>query len=188
MAAVRFGRRTGLPVAVRSGGHSFPGFSVCDDGIVIDLRSMAGLHIDRAAGIARVQAGALLGELDAATQAHGLAVPTGAISHTGLAGLTLGGGIGWLMRKHGLTIDQLLLVTLVTADGQVVTANEAEHAELFWGVRGGGGNFGIVTRFAFQMAPVGPEVLGGVVFWALDDAPEVANHYRDWCADLPDEA
>jgi FAD/FMN-containing dehydrogenase len=187
IAAVRIGRRTGLPVAVRSGGHSFPGLSVCDDGIVIDLRSMAALHVDREAGIARVQAGLLLGELDAATQPHGLAVPIGAISHTGLAGLTLGGGIGWLMRKHGLTIDQLLSVSLVTADGQVVTASEAENPELFWGVRGGGGNFGIVTRFAFRMAPVGPKVLGGVVFWALEDGAAAARHYRDWSAQLPDE-
>ena len=187
VAAVRFGRRTGLPVAVRSGGHSFPGLSVCDDGIVIDLRSMTGLHVDREAGILRGQAGVLLGELDAATQAHGLAVPTGAISHTGLAGLTLGGGIGWLMRKYGLTIDQLLSVTVVTADGQVVTASEAENADLFWGVRGGGGNFGIVTRFAFRLAPVGPEVLGGVAFWALEDAAAIARHYRDWCSELPDD-
>ena len=187
VAAVRIGRRTGLPVAVRSGGHSFPGLSVCDDGIVIDLRSMTGLHVDRDAGIARVQAGVLLGELDAATQPHGLAVPIGAISHTGLAGLTLGGGIGWLMRKHGLTIDQLLSASLVTADGQVVTASEVENPDLFWGVRGGGGNFGIVTRFAFRMVPVGPAVLGGVIFWALEDALDVARHYRDWCADLPGE-
>ena len=187
VAAVRFGRRTGVPVAVRSGGHSFPGLSVCDDGIVIDLRAMTGVHVDREAGIVRVQAGVLLGEVDAATQAHRLAVPTGAISHTGLAGLTLGGGIGWLMRKHGLTIDQLLSVSLVTADGQVVTASEAENPDLFWGVRGGGGNFGIVTRFAFRTAPVGPEVLGGVVFWALEDAAAVARHYADWCAELPDD-
>ncbi len=187
VAAVRFGRRTGLPVAVRSGGHSFPGLSVCDDGIVIDLRPMTSVHIDREAGIARVQAGVHLGELDAATQAHGLAVPIGAVSHTGLAGLTLGGGIGWLMRNHGLTIDHLISVSLVTADGRVVTASEAENPDLFWGVRGGGGNFGIVTRFAFRMAPVGPEVLGGVVYWALDDAGDVARHYRDWCAELPDE-
>ena len=187
VAAVRIGRRTGLPVAVRSGGHSFPGLSVCDDGIVIDLRSMTGIHVDREARIARVQAGVLLGELDAATQPHGLAVPVGAISHTGLAGLTLGGGIGWLMRNYGLTIDRLLSASLVTADGQVVTASEVENPELFWGLRGGGGNFGIVTQFAFRMAPVGPAVLGGVVFWALEDAPDVARHYRDWCTDLPGE-
>ena len=187
IAAVRFGRATGLPVAVRSGGHSFPGLSVCDDGIVIDLRRMTGIHLDREAGIVRVQAGVLLGELDAATQVHGLAVPTGAITHTGLAGLTLGGGIGWLMRRHGLTIDHLLSVSLVSADGNVMTASESENPDLFWGIRGGGGNFGIVTRFAFRMAPVGPEVLGGVVYWALNDGADVARFYRDWSADLPDE-
>ena len=138
-AAVRFARQAGLPVAVRSGGHSFPGLSVCDDGIVIDLGSMKGIRVDPEARTARVQAGALLGELDRETQEFGLAVPAGIVSHTGVAGLTLGGGIGWLMRKHGLTIDQLLAVDLVTADGQFVKASETENAELFWGLRGGGG-------------------------------------------------
>ena len=140
--AVRFARAHGLQVAVRGGGHSFPGLSVCDDGMLIDLGPMKGIRIDPAARTARAQAGVLLGELDQATQPHGLAVPAGIVSHTGLAGLTLGGGIGWVMRKYGLTIDQLLAVHVVTAEGEFVRASEDENTDLFWGVRGGGGNFG----------------------------------------------
>jgi FAD/FMN-containing dehydrogenase len=187
VAAIRFARSQGLLVAVRGGGHSFPGLSVCDDGIVIDLGLMKGIELDLASRTARVQGGALLGELDAATQPHGLAVPAGIVTHTGIAGLTLGGGIGWVMRKYGLTIDNLLGVELVTADGEVVTASEDENADLFWGVRGGGGNFGVVTEFEFAMQPVGPTVYAGPVFWAMDDAPEVLRFYRDWVADCPDE-
>jgi FAD/FMN-containing dehydrogenase len=186
-AAVRFARETSLLVAVRGGGHSFPGLSVCDGGIVIDLGAMKRITVDVRAGRVRAEAGVLLGELDRATQAHGLAVPIGAITHTGLAGLTLGGGIGWLMRKHGLTIDQLLSVDVITASGEHVTASEIENADLFWGIRGGGGNFGIVTQFEFRLNRVGPIVLSGIQFWRLDDAPEVTRFYREWCADAPDE-
>jgi FAD binding domain/Berberine and berberine like len=186
-AAVRFARKTGLPVAVRSGGHSFPGLSVCDDGIVIDLGSMKGIRVDPDARTARVQAGALLSDLDRETQEFGLAVPAGIVSHTGVAGLTLGGGIGWLMRKHGLTIDQLLAVDLVTADGQFVKASATENAELFWGLRGGGGNFGIVTEFEFRLNQVGPIVLAGPIYWAMESSPDVLRFYRDWIADAPDE-
>jgi FAD/FMN-containing dehydrogenase len=143
-AALRFARQTGLPTAVRSGGHSFPGHSVCADGIVVDLGLLKGIEIDPEARTARVEAGASLGELDAATQEHGLAVPAGIVTHTGVAGLTLGGGIGWIMRKHGLSIDQLVSVDVVTVDGELVKASEDENADLFWGVRGGGGNFGVV--------------------------------------------
>src|SRR5437764_37379 len=163
-AAVRFARQTGLPAAVRSGGHSFPGLSVCDDGIVIDLGSMKGIRVDPDARTARVQAGALLADLDRETQAFGLAVPAGVVSHTGVAGLTLGGGIGWLMRKHGLTIDQLLAVDLVTADGQFVKASADANSDLFWGVRGAGSNFGIVTEFTFRLNAVGPIVFAGPIF------------------------
>jgi FAD/FMN-containing dehydrogenase len=187
IAAIGFARRCGLEVAVRSGGHSFPGLSVADDALVIDLAPMKGIRVDPEARTARAQAGVLLGELDRETQQFGLAVPAGIVTHTGLAGLTLGGGIGWLMRKHGLTIDQLLSVDLVTAEGELVTASEDQNADLFWGVRGGGGNFGIVTEFEFRLNPLGPEVVAGPVFWRMEDSPEVLRFYREWLADAPDE-
>jgi FAD/FMN-containing dehydrogenase len=186
-ATLRFARQTGLPMAVRSGGHSFPGLSVCDDGIVVDLGLMKAIEIDSEARTASVQAGVLLGELDAATQEHGLAVPAGIVTHTGVAGLTLGGGIGWIMRKHGLTIDQLLSVDVVTAEGELLRASEDENADLFWGVRGGGGNFGIVTEFRFRLNPLGPTVLAGPIFWRMEDAPELLRFYRDWISSTPDE-
>jgi hypothetical protein len=185
--AVRFAREHALLVAVRGGGHSFPGLSVCDDGMLIDLAQMRGIRVDPEAGTVRVQAGALLGDLDRETQTFGLAVPSGIVTHTGVAGLTLGGGIGWIMRKHGLTIDQLKSVDLITADGEFVEADEDQNADLFWGVRGGGGNFGIVTDFEFRMVPLGPTVVAGPVFWPMEDAPEVLRFYRDWIADCPDE-
>ena len=186
-AATLFARRTGLPVAVRGGGHSFPGLSVCDDGIVIDLAPMKGITVDPEARTVRVQAGALLGELDRATQPFGLAVPSGIVTHTGVAGLTLGGGIGWVMRKYGLSIDQLSSVELITADGERVRASDAENADLFWGVRGGGGNFGIVTAFDFRLCEVGPTVVAGPIFWPIEQSPQVLRFYRDWIADAPDE-
>jgi FAD/FMN-containing dehydrogenase len=187
ISAVRFARRTGLETAVRGGGHSFPGLSVCDGGVVIDLGPMKGIRVDPEARTVRAQAGVLIGELDRETQAFGLAVTGGIVTHTGLSGLTLGGGIGWLMRKHGLTIDQLLSVDLVTADGELVRASRDENPDLFWGVRGGGGNFGIVTEFEFRLNPVGPIVLAGPVFWAMEDSPELLRFYRDWIADAPDD-
>jgi FAD/FMN-containing dehydrogenase len=187
IAALAFARRTGLVVAVRGGGHSFPGLSVCDGGIVIDLRSMNLIRVDPEAGTVRAQAGVLLGELDRATQEFGLAVPVGSVTHTGLAGLTLGGGFGWLMRKYGLAIDQLLSVEVVTAQGEVVRASEAENPDLFWGVRGGGGNFGVVTDFEYRLHTVGPTVLSGLLLWPLDEAPEVMRFYRDWADVAPDE-
>ncbi len=187
IAAVRFARDTGLVVAVRGGGHSFPGQSLCDGGIVIDLGPMKGIRVDPEARTGRAQAGVLLGELDRETQAFGLAVPAGIVTHTGLAGLTLGGGIGWLMRKYGLTIDQLLAVDLVTADGEFVKASETENSDLFWGVRGGGGNFGIVTDFGFRLNPVGPTVLAGPILWPMEDSPDVLRFYRDWITDVPEE-
>lgn len=187
IAAVAFARRTGLPTAVRSGGHSFPGHSNCDGGIVIDLGLMKGIRVDPEARTARAQAGVLLGDLDRETQAFGLAVPAGIVTHTGLAGLTLGGGIGHLMRKYGLTVDQLLSVDLITANGEFVKASEKENADLFWGVRGGGGNFGIVTSFEFRLNPVGPIVLAGPIAWLMEDAPDLLRFYREWIADVPDE-
>lgn len=187
IAAVRFATTAGLPVAVRGGGHSFPGHSVCDGGVVVDLAPMKRIRVDPQARTARVQAGALWGELDRETQAFGLATTGGIVTHTGVAGLTLGGGIGWLHRKHGLTIDQLLAVDLLTAGAEVVKASETENTDLFWGVRGGGGNFGIVTEFKFRLHPVGPTVLAGPIFWPAESAPALLRFYREWVAEAPDE-
>jgi FAD/FMN-containing dehydrogenase len=187
ISAVKFGREHGLPVAIRSGGHSFPGLSVADDALMIDLSPMKGVRVDPEARTARVQAGVLLGELDRETQAFGLAAPSGIVTHTGVAGLTLGGGIGWIMRKHGLSVDQLRSVDLVTADGEFVKASPDENDDLFWGVRGGGGNFGIVTEFEFDLVPLGPTILAGPIFWPMEKSPEVLRFYRDWVADAPDE-
>ena len=187
IAAVRFARERGLLVALRSGGHSYPGLSICDAGMVIDLGLMKGIRVDPNARTVRAQAGVLLGELDREAQAFALAIPAGIVTHTGLAGLTLGGGIGWLERKYGLTIDQLLSVDLVTANGEFVKASETENSDLFWGVRGGGGNFRIVTEFEFRLNPVGPIVLAGPIFWAMEDSPRVLRFYRDWITAVPDE-
>jgi FAD/FMN-containing dehydrogenase len=187
IAAVKFGRASGLPIAVRSGGHSFPGFSAVDDGVVIDLSLMKAIRVDPEKQTAKVQAGVLLGELDRETQAFGLAVPSGIVTTTGVAGLTLGGGIGWIMRKHGLSIDQLVSVDLVTADGEFVQASAERDADLFWGVRGGGGNFGIATEFEFRCVPLGTHVMAGPVFWPMTKSAEVLRFYRDWVAEAPDE-
>jgi len=187
IAAIRFARQTGLPLALRGGGHSFPGHSVCDGGVVLDMGALTGVEVDPDAKTAKAQAGALLGQLDVATQAHGLAAPAGIVTHTGLAGLTLGGGIGWLMRKFGLTIDQLESVEMVTAEGEVVHASDDENADLFWGLRGGGGNFGVVTEFEFNLNPLGPQVMAGPIFWRMEDSPKLLRFYRDWIAEAPDE-
>jgi len=187
IAAIRCARQTGLPLAVRGGGHSFPGLSVCDGGVVLDMGALTGVSVDPDKRTATAQAGVLLGQLDAATQAHGLAAPAGIVTHTGLAGLTLGGGIGWLHRKFGLTIDQLLSVEMVTAGGEVVRASEDENADLFWGLRGGGGNFGVVTEFEFRLNPLGPQVLAGPIFWPMEDSPRLLRFYRDWIAEAPDD-
>ena len=185
--AVRFAREHEQLVAVRSGRHSYPGLGVCDGGIVIDLGQMKGIRVNPESRTVRAQAGVLLGELDRETQAFGLAVPAGIVTHTGLAGLTLGGGIGWLERKYGLTIDQLRSVDVVTAEGEFVTAGEDSNVDLFWGVRGGGGNFGIVTEFEFRLNPVGPTVLAGPVMWPMEDSPTVLRFYREWVKEVPDE-
>ena len=187
ISAVRFAREHEQLVAVRSGRHSYPGLGVCDGGMVIDLGQMKGIRVDPEARTARAQAGVLLGDMDRETQAFGLAVPAGIVTHTGLAGLTLGGGIGWLERKYGLTIDQLLSVDVVTAEGEFVRASEEENADLFWGLRGGGGNFGIVTEFEFRLNPVGPIVLAGPIMWAMEDSPKVLRFYREWIKEVPDE-
>jgi FAD/FMN-containing dehydrogenase len=187
VAAVRFARERELVVAVRSGGHGVAGHAVCDEGLVIDLSPMKGIRVDPQARTARAQAGVLWGELDRETQLHGLATVGGIVTHTGIAGLTLGGGIGWLMRKHGATVDNLLSVDLVTADGEVVTASQSGNPDLFWGMRGGGGNFGIATSFEYRLHRVGPTVLAGPIFHPLEDAPEILRFYREFAAAALDE-
>jgi FAD/FMN-containing dehydrogenase len=187
VAALRFAREHELTIAVRGGGHSAAGFSTCDGGMVLDLRPIQGVDVDTGKGTARVGAGAHLSQLDEATQAAGLACPVGVIGHTGVAGLTLGGGMGRLQRKFGLTIDNLLSVELVTADGRVVRADESENGELFWGLRGAGANFGIVTSFRFRLHRVGPAVVQGVMVYPLERAHELAAQFRDLVAAAPDE-
>jgi FAD/FMN-containing dehydrogenase len=185
-AAVKFAREQGLQVAVRGGGHNVAGNATCDDGIVIDLSPMKEIAIDPAQRIAHAEPGLTWGEFDAATQAHGLACTGGIQSTTGIAGFTLGGGFGYLARKHGLTCDNLLSAQVVTADGRVLTASARENADLFWGLRGGGGNFGIVTRFDLQLYPLG-DVLGGMVIYPIERAREVMRFYRDFVRGAPDE-
>lgn len=185
--AIGFARSEGLDVAVRGGGHSIPGFSTVDDGIVIDLSPMKGIEVDADASTVRAEGGLTWGELDAATQEHGLATTGGLISTTGIGGFTLGGGIGWLMRKHGLACDNLRSAQVLTADGQLVTASATENADLLWGLRGGGGNFGVVTTFEFDLHPVGPTVAAGPVFYPGERAQEIMRFYRDFARDLPDE-
>jgi FAD/FMN-containing dehydrogenase len=176
-----------LPLAVRGGGHSIAGHSTCDDGIVLDLSCMRQVAIDRHRRRARVAGGALLGDLDEAAQAHGLAVPAGQVSHTGVAGLTLGGGVGYLMRPLGLTIDSLRSASVVTAGGERVAASEHEHPDLFWALRGGGGNFGVVTEFEFELHEVGPIIYAGVLVFPLERGGEVLRASRALMADAPDE-
>ena len=187
VAAVEFGRANDLPIAVRAGGHSVPGYGVCDDGIVIDLSGMKRIVVDAERRTAVAQGGALWGELDAATQEHGLAVTGGRVSTTGVAGLCLGSGSGWLERMHGLTSDSLIRATVVTADGRVVEASASENADLFWALHGGSGNFGIVTEFEFGLHQVGPIVFAGMLAWPRPMAGEVLRAYRDFMEAAPDE-
>jgi FAD/FMN-containing dehydrogenase len=185
-AAVRFGREHDLPLAVRGGGHSPAGFGVCDDGLVIDLSRMRGVRVDPGSGTVRVAGGAVWGDVDHATHPFGLAVPAGVISTTGVGGLTLGGGHGNLTRKYGLTIDNLLEADVVLADGRQVTASAEEHPDLFWAIRGGGGNFGVVASFLFQGQPV-ETVFAGLTAWGLDHATEVLQWYREFQPNAPDD-
>lgn len=186
MTALRFGLEHDLPIAVRGGGHNVAGKAVCDDGIVIDLAGMKAINVDPAARSARAEAGLTWGEFDHQTQQHGLATTGGAISTTGIAGLSLGGGIGWLQRKHGLTCDNLLSADVVTTDGRLLTASESENQDLFWGLRGGGGNFGIVTSFEYQLHPVG-QVLAGQVLHPLEAAKDAFRVFREFTDTAPDE-
>jgi FAD/FMN-containing dehydrogenase len=185
--AVGFARSEGLEIAVRGGGHSIPGFSTTDGGLVIDLAPMKGIEVNPEARTVRAEGGVTWAELDAATQEHGLATTGGLVSSTGVAGFTLGGGIGWLMRKHGLACDNLRSAEVVTADGQILTASESENEDLFWGLRGGGGNFGVVTTFEFELHPVGPTVCAGAVFYPGERAEEILRFYREYVRDVPDE-
>jgi FAD/FMN-containing dehydrogenase len=187
VAAVDFARANAMTVAVRSGGHSTVGYGTCDDGIVIDVSPMKGVKIDPDARVVQAQAGLTWGEFDAATQQYGLAVTGGRFSTTGIAGLTLGSGSGWLERKCGLTSDNLLEADVVTADGSVVTASPTENEDLFWGLRGGSGNFGIVTSFTFRLHEVGPIVYGGLMASTPDRAKEILAFMRDYMKDAPDD-
>ncbi len=176
--SVNFARENGVTLAVRGGGHNGPGLGTCDDGLVIDLSEMKGVQVDPANQTVRVEPGCVWGDVDHAAHPFGLAVPSGIVSSTGVGGLALGGGSGYLTRKYGLTIDNLLSVDLVLADGRFVTANAEENADLFWAVRGGGGNFGVVTSFLFQGRPVGT-VYGGPIFWSIDNAEQVLKFWQD---------
>jgi FAD/FMN-containing dehydrogenase len=185
-AALAYARSEGLEIAVRAGAHSAPGFATVDGGVVIDVGPLKAIHIDAVRQVAWVQPGVLWGELDAATQEHGLAVTGGRVTSTGVAGFTIGSGSGWLERKMGLAADNLRAARVLTADGHVVTASATENPDLFWAIRGGGGNFGIVVEFEFALRPIGPEVLGGMMIWPRDRAREVMAAYRDVMIDAPD--
>jgi FAD/FMN-containing dehydrogenase len=187
VAALAFAQQHGLEVSVRAGGHSVAGLSLVDGGLVIDVRGMADIAVDPERRVARVGAGVTWAELDRATQPHGLATTGGRVSSTGVAGLTLGGGSGWLERKHGLTCDNLLAVELVTADGELVRASEEENPDLFWAHRGGGGNFGVVTSFEFRLHPLESEVFAGLALYPAEHGRELLALYRDVMRDAPEE-
>jgi FAD/FMN-containing dehydrogenase len=187
ISAVSFARKHGLLLAVRAGGHNIAGNAVCDGGLLIDLTPMKSVRIDPQARTARVEPGVTLGEFDREAQAFGLATPLGINTTTGVAGLTLGGGFGWISRKHGLTVDNLISVDVVTAKGELLHASERENPDLFWAVRGGGGNFGIVTSFEFRLHPIGPQVLAGLIVHPIANAKELFEGYRKLTAAAPDE-
>ena len=187
IAAIGFARSNDLPIAVRGGGHSVAGFSTIDDGLVIDLSQMNEVRVDAAARRATVGGGAVWADVDHETQAHGLATTGGLVSSTGGAGFTLGAGIGWTMRKFGLACDNLVAADVVTADGRLVRASESDDRELLWGLRGGGGNFGIVTQFEFELHPLGPMVYAGPIFYPADAARDLLRTFRDWAGGAPDE-
>jgi FAD/FMN-containing dehydrogenase len=187
LASVEFARTHGLALAVRGGGHNIAGNAICDDGLVIDLSGMRGVHVDAEARRARVDGGALLSDVDHETQSWGLAVPLGINSTTGAAGLTLGGGFGWLSRMYGLTVDNLTGAEIVTADGRRRHIGPGQEPELFWAIRGGGGNFGVVTEFEFALHPVGPQVTAGLIVFPAAEGRTVMRHYRDFVDVLPNE-
>jgi FAD/FMN-containing dehydrogenase len=187
MAAVRFVREQQMPVAVRCGGHNVAGNAVCDDGLVIDLTSMRGVRVDPSRSVVRVGGGALLGDIDHEAQAFGLAVPVGAVSETGIGGLALHGGLGFLTRKYGLTADNLISADMVTAEGKLISADEESHPDLLWALRGGGGNFGVVTSFEFRLWPVGPEIYFVLTFYPAAEAAKILERIRSFMPGAPEE-
>jgi FAD/FMN-containing dehydrogenase len=186
-AAVNAARESGLPLSVRGGGHNIAGMAVSQDGLMIDCSLMKSVTVDQDTRRVRVQPGAVWGDVDQVTQPYGLAVPSGIISTTGVAGLTLGGGFGWTTRKFGHTADHVRSVEIVTADGQIRRASEEEHADLFWAIRGGSGNYGIVTEFEFEARELGPTITGGLILYPMDDAPEVIRFFREFSSSGPEE-
>jgi FAD/FMN-containing dehydrogenase len=187
LAGVTFARANGLALSIKGGGHNIAGLAVCDGGLMLDLSLMRGVWVDPAARTAHAQAGCLLGDVDRETQIHGLAAVLGFVSNTGIAGLTLGGGFGYLTRRFGWTCDNVVSIDLVTAEGRVVRASERENGDLFWGLRGGGGNFGVATSFAYRLYPVGPEIVAGAIAWRAEEASDVLAMYRALCAGAPPE-
>ncbi|MCI0453585.1 MAG: FAD-binding oxidoreductase, partial [Candidatus Dadabacteria bacterium] len=185
--AIRLARRNGLEISIRGAGHNIAGNAVCEGGMMIDFSNMKNVRVDAAKRRAYVEPGATLADFDEAVQKYGLATPVGINSTTGIAGLTLGGGFGWLTRKYGMTIDNLVSADVVTADGKKARASENEDADLFWAIRGGGGNFGVVTQFEFKLHPVGPEILAGLVVFPLDQAKQVLRKYREFVKSAPEE-
>ena len=185
--AIAFARRNKLEISIRGAGHNIAGNALCDNGLTIDFSNMKNVRVDAAKRRAYVEPGATLANLDEATQAHGLATPVGINSTTGIAGLTLGGGFGWLTRKYGMTIDNLLSVEMVTAEGKKIRASETENADLFWAIRGGGGNFGVVTQFEFQLFPVGPEIFAGLMVFPFNQAKQILHKYRQFVNSAPEE-
>ncbi|MGH9370443.1 MAG: FAD-binding oxidoreductase [Vicinamibacterales bacterium] len=187
VACVHAARAHGLPLSIKGGGHNIAGLAVCDGGLLLDMSLMRGVWVDPGARVARAQAGCLLGDVDRETQLHGLAAVLGFVSNTGCAGLTLGGGFGYLTRRFGWTSDTVASIDLVTADGRVIRASEREHSDLFWGLRGGGGNFGVATSFEYTLHPVGPDIIAGAIAWRGEEAGRVLDMYRVLAAQAPPE-
>ena len=185
--AISFARENGLEISIRGGGHNIAGNALCDNGLTIDFSHMKNVRVDAAKRRAYVEPGATLADFDAGVQEHGLATPVGINSTTGISGLTLGGGFGWLTSKYGMTIDNLISADVITADGRKIPASESENADLFWAIRGGGGNFGVVTRYEFKLHRVGPEILGGLIVFPLEQAMQVMSRYRDFMKSAPED-
>ena len=187
LPVIRFARKNGLELSIRGAGHNIAGNALCDNGVTIDFSRMKNVRVDAGKRRAYVEPGATLANLDEAVQAHGLATPVGINSTTGIAGLTLGGGFGWLTRKYGMTVDNLVSVDLIMADGNKLHASENENTDLFWAIRGGGGNFGVVTQFEFRLFPVGPEIVAGLIVFPFNQARQILNRYREFVNTAPED-